>query len=58
MSDSNSTTPALSGKPAKPQPDFTLLPRVTKRGAKKIRGQLHDFGPREDWNASTFRGEL
>jgi integrase len=48
MSESDSTTPAAPGKPAKPHPDFPLFPHATRRWAKKIRGQLHYFGPWED----------
>lgn len=49
MSIDNLTPPT---KPNKPYPEFPLFPHATKRWAKKIRGQLHYFGPWDDPDAA------
>ncbi len=47
-----SNTPGKPAKPNKPYPDFPLFPHSTNRWAKKIRGQIHYFGPWRDPDAA------
>src|SRR5258708_14934732 len=51
MSESHSTAPVPSGKPAKPNkpyPEFPLTAHPAGYWCKKIRGKIHYFGPWDD----------
>jgi len=51
MSESHSTAPAPSDKPAKPSkpwPEFPLTAPSTSSWCEKIRAKLHHFGPWSD----------
>jgi integrase len=52
MSEDHSTTPAPSGKPAKPYPEFPLTTHPAGYWCKKIRGKIHYFGPWADPDAA------
>jgi integrase len=43
---------AAKAKPSKPYPDFPLTQHPNGRWCKRIRGQLHYFGPVNDWKAA------
>src|SRR5258707_1116248 len=45
MPDTNSTPSTVPGKPTKPNPEFPLTPHPAGYWCKKIRGELHYFGP-------------
>lgn len=46
-----------SERPIKPWPDFPFFPHSTGRGATKIQGKLHCFGPWDDPNGA-YRRDL
>jgi integrase len=48
MSESHSTAEPTRSKPAKPYPEFPLTAHPAGQWCKKIRGQLHYFGPWDD----------
>jgi hypothetical protein len=49
--------PATPGEPSKPRPDFPLYPRGAGVWAKKVRGRVHYFGPRDDADGALARYE-
>src|SRR5207248_3423848 len=52
MSDTHSTPPAPSGKPAKPYPEFPLTAHPAGYWCKQIRGKIHYFGRWDDPDAA------
>jgi integrase len=48
MSETHSTAPTVTSKPAKPYPEFPLYAHAAGVWAKKIRGRVHYFGKWDD----------
>src|SRR3954447_7573080 len=61
MSSDHSTSPAPSGKPAKPPkpyPEYPLTAHPAGYWCKKIRGKIHYFGPWEDPDGALAKYEV